>query len=116
MLILISLIAAALVFAFIVTWLGAKNRESLVVALYDFGAKRIDYLCRLWKFAGRRLLEKNFLSAVVKVVAGGVGVVYTDGQIQVVVLTLTLIGTFLFAPWENLPFETLDPPASPESA
>jgi hypothetical protein len=108
---LLAAFAAFLVFAFLVTWLGAPKRESLVVALRDFGAKRIDFLCRLWAFAGPRFLDKNFLAAALKIAAGGVGVVATDGQVQIIVLALTLVGAFLFTPWEQLPFEKLAPAA-----
>jgi hypothetical protein len=111
-----ALLAFLLVLVFLVTWLGAPNRESLVVALHDFGAARIDFLQRLWRFWGPRLGDANFLAAAVKLVAGGLGVAFTDGAVQMIVLTLTLVGAFLFQPWAHLPFEKLDPPSRPAQA
>jgi hypothetical protein len=104
------LIAVLLTLAatFLVTWLGEKPRRPFTVVVHDFVAARIAYLMRLWRFAGPRLLDKNFLSAAIKTIAGGIGVACTDGQVQIAVLALTLAGTFFFAPWEHLPFENLE--------
>jgi hypothetical protein len=94
----------------LIVWQAASPEKTLVKFVGDFFRARIDFLKRLWHFAGPRLLDKNFLSAALKVIAGGVGIVCTDGQAQTVILVLTLVGTFFFAPWENLPFEDLEGP------